>query len=70
VSSHPQPRGRPTTGPEPRTVRTTVRLSEAERALVDAAAERDRRTLADWMRLTLLDAAKPPPPGDRGRGER
>lgn len=34
-----------------------VRLSAEERAQVDAAAERDRRTVGDWARLALLDAA-------------
>ena len=35
-----------------------VRLREGERAKLVQAAERDRRTLSDWARLALLDAAE------------
>lgn len=43
---------------ERRDIRTTVRLSKAERAAVEEAARRAHRVLSDWMRLQLLDAAK------------
>jgi hypothetical protein len=34
-----------------------VRVTAAERELIDAAAERDRRSASDWARITLVDAA-------------
>lgn len=41
-----------------RDIRTTVRLSKAERRAIEEAAERDLRVLSDWMRLRLMAAAK------------
>jgi uncharacterized protein (DUF1778 family) len=35
-----------------------VRLSDEERAKVESAATADRRTVSDWARLALLDAAE------------
>jgi uncharacterized protein (DUF1778 family) len=35
-----------------------IRVSEAERAPIQAAADADERTLSDWARLALLRAAR------------
>lgn len=52
-------RGRPATLPQSvREAVVYVRLSAAERAEVDAAAEADRRSVGEWARLALIDAAR------------
>lgn len=38
----------------------TVRLSAEEKAAWQAAADADKRKLADWVRLTVNAALKPP----------
>ena len=54
----PRKRGRPAVLPvEAREKVVYVRLSSDERAAVGAAAERARRTVGDWARLALIDAA-------------
>lgn len=54
----PRKRGRPARLPaDVREAVVYVRLSAAERAQVDAAAKRDRRTVGEWARLALLDAS-------------
>lgn len=54
----PRKRGRPARLPsDVREAVVYVRLSAAERAQVDAAAERARRTVGEWARLALLDAS-------------
>lgn len=40
-----------------KTGKIELRITEAEKAVLRAAAEADRRSLSDWARLTLLDAA-------------
>ena len=41
---------------EPRTVAVNVRLTPQEHEALRVAAYAARRTLADWARVTLLDA--------------
>jgi len=48
--------GRPTSD-STRTQVVAFRVSDEERARLDVGAARARRSLADWARLTLLDAA-------------
>jgi len=43
---------------ENRTEQIGIRLTPDERASLEAAAEREQRTLADWSRLALLREAK------------
>ena len=58
MTAAPRKRGRPATLPSSvREAVVYVRLSAEERARVDAAAAADRRTVGDWARLALLDAA-------------
>lgn len=35
-----------------------IRLSAEEKAVLQAAADRDQRSLSDWVRVTALKAAK------------
>ena len=51
-------RGRPKKR-ETREVVLTIRLTETERAELDAAAERARLPISLWARKTLLDVADP-----------
>jgi uncharacterized protein (DUF1778 family) len=41
-----------------RTENLDIRVSPDEKAAIQAAAERDSRTVSDWARLALLRAAK------------
>jgi len=43
---------------ETRTEQIGVRYTPEERALIESAARREQRTLADWLRLLSLRAAK------------
>ena len=43
---------------EPKATQINVRVSAAERDVIEAAAAADRRLLSDWTRLVLLRAAK------------
>ncbi|MEM8782211.1 MAG: hypothetical protein AAGE65_05070 [Planctomycetota bacterium] len=53
------PAGRPNKPEsERRTHRFQIRLSEAERELIEAAAEAKDQTASDWARTLLLKAAK------------
>ena len=38
--------------------RITLRVSEKERALIEAAAEKDNRSISDWIRLTVMENLK------------
>jgi uncharacterized protein (DUF1778 family) len=40
-----------------KTVVVRARVSEAERAQITAAAQREGQKLSDWVRKTLLDAS-------------
>jgi uncharacterized protein (DUF1778 family) len=42
----------------PRTINRAMRLTADEDALLTAAAERDGKPIAEWMRSKLLAAAK------------
>lgn len=44
-----------------------VRLTEAEREQVRAAAKRDDRTVSQWVRLALMRAVKRQAPKGRGK---
>ncbi len=51
-------RGRPKKNPEERkSGLVQMRVTEAEEALIQRAADLDRRTLSDWVRSTALDQA-------------
>lgn len=53
-------RGRPELPPAlKRTEMIRVMLTKAERRALESAAERDRRTLSDWLRNVALNAAEP-----------
>jgi len=43
---------------KPKTVMVFARVTAEVRKLYQAAADRDRRVLSDWVRITLDDAAK------------
>ncbi len=49
--------GRPSLGEQARAVVFTLRLSEAERAALVAAAERSGKPVTQWARETLLASA-------------
>jgi uncharacterized protein (DUF1778 family) len=44
-----------------------LKLSSQQKAAIEQAAARDRRSASDWMRLTLLDAAAQTPKSPAGR---
>lgn len=52
-------RGRPRS-PEAGRIVVGIRVTAEERAALQAAADRDRRPLAQWARIALLDAAGRP----------
>ena len=43
---------------EKRSERITIRLPATVRAAIERAAARDRRTVSDWIVLTLTDSVK------------
>lgn len=51
--------GRPSLGDQARGNVFTLRLSDAERAAIDAAADRARLPVTQWARAALLGAAGP-----------
>lgn len=59
-------KGRPTAPPaEIRGTTIGIRVSDEERAMLEAAAARDQRPLSQWGRLALLAAATPTEPRRR-----
>ena len=40
-----------------KTVQIAFRVTEAEKSAIIAAAEKDRRRMSDWVRITVTDAA-------------
>jgi uncharacterized protein (DUF1778 family) len=55
---------------ETKSTRLDMRVSEAEKALFQRAAEQDGRTLSNWIRERLLRAAREEVEGASGKGKR
>lgn len=51
------------------TRRLTTRVNDELAAAIEAAAELDRRTPSDWIRLALTDLLAPLDPADEGKYE-